>query len=157
METLSSTEPHYIRCVKPNNVLKPAIFENLNVIQQLRCGVSTVRTFHNILFCSWVSTTEVLQLLRFWLLTHKFVLILLRVSWKLLESVVLVIQQSGRFMTFSIVLVFLLRMFWRESKFCSWYNLYRWNMPCIFPMYLMIPTFCAVMTTKLRAECFWIR
>jgi len=40
METLNSTEPHYIRCVKPNNVLKPAIFENLNIIQQLRCGVS---------------------------------------------------------------------------------------------------------------------
>ncbi|KAL2471932.1 Myosin family protein with Dil domain [Abeliophyllum distichum] len=38
METLSLTEPHYIRCVKPNNVLKPAIFENLNIIQQLRCG-----------------------------------------------------------------------------------------------------------------------
>ncbi|XP_042508452.1 myosin-17-like isoform X2 [Macadamia integrifolia] len=38
METLSSTEPHYIRCVKPNNVLKPAIFENLNIINQLRCG-----------------------------------------------------------------------------------------------------------------------
>ncbi|KAJ4717840.1 Myosin [Melia azedarach] len=38
METLSATEPHYIRCVKPNNVLKPAIFENLNVLQQLRCG-----------------------------------------------------------------------------------------------------------------------
>ncbi|KAL6222010.1 hypothetical protein ACLB2K_005402 [Fragaria x ananassa] len=38
METLSSTEPHYIRCVKPNNVLKPAIFENFNIIQQLRCG-----------------------------------------------------------------------------------------------------------------------
>ncbi|CAA2963472.1 myosin-17-like [Olea europaea subsp. europaea] len=38
METLSSTEPHYIRCVKPNNVLKPAIFENVNIMQQLRCG-----------------------------------------------------------------------------------------------------------------------
>ncbi|CAA6655402.1 unnamed protein product [Spirodela intermedia] len=38
METLSVTEPHYIRCVKPNNVLKPAIFENKNVLQQLRCG-----------------------------------------------------------------------------------------------------------------------
>ncbi|KAK4772709.1 hypothetical protein SAY86_014484 [Trapa natans] len=38
METLSSMEPHYIRCVKPNNDLKPAIFENINVIQQLRCG-----------------------------------------------------------------------------------------------------------------------
>ena len=41
METLSVTEPHYIRCVKPNNVLKPAIFENSNVLQQLRCGVSS--------------------------------------------------------------------------------------------------------------------
>ncbi|KAK7397333.1 hypothetical protein VNO78_18501 [Psophocarpus tetragonolobus] len=38
METLSSTEPHYIRCVKPNNLLKPAIFENANIMQQLRCG-----------------------------------------------------------------------------------------------------------------------
>ncbi|CAK9140658.1 unnamed protein product [Ilex paraguariensis] len=38
METLNSTEPHYIRCVKPNNLLKPAVFENVNVMQQLRCG-----------------------------------------------------------------------------------------------------------------------
>ncbi|KAK6122938.1 hypothetical protein DH2020_043315 [Rehmannia glutinosa] len=38
LETLSATEPHYIRCVKPNNLLKPAIFENANVLQQLRCG-----------------------------------------------------------------------------------------------------------------------
>lgn len=38
METLNTTEPHYIRCVKPNNLLKPAIFENMNVMQQLRCG-----------------------------------------------------------------------------------------------------------------------
>ncbi|XP_059435780.1 myosin-9 isoform X1 [Corylus avellana] len=38
METLNSTEPHYIRCVKPNNFLKPAIFENVNIMQQLRCG-----------------------------------------------------------------------------------------------------------------------
>ncbi|XP_077250914.1 myosin-8-like isoform X2 [Tasmannia lanceolata] len=38
LETLSSTEPHYIRCVKPNNLLKPAIFESTNVLQQLRCG-----------------------------------------------------------------------------------------------------------------------
>ncbi|XXG90609.1 hypothetical protein AAC387_Pa12g2336 [Persea americana] len=38
LETLSATEPHYIRCVKPNNLLKPAIFENNNVLQQLRCG-----------------------------------------------------------------------------------------------------------------------
>eukprot|EP00257_Ricinus_communis_P026051 XP_025013465.1 myosin-6 [Ricinus communis] len=38
LETLSATEPHYIRCVKPNNLLKPAIFENKNILQQLRCG-----------------------------------------------------------------------------------------------------------------------
>ncbi|PON94902.1 Myosin [Trema orientale] len=38
LETLSVTEPHYIRCVKPNNLLKPAIFENKNILQQLRCG-----------------------------------------------------------------------------------------------------------------------
>ncbi|XVF06361.1 hypothetical protein REPUB_Repub06bG0041500 [Reevesia pubescens] len=38
METLNSTEPHYIRCVKPNNLLKPAVFENQNIMQQLRCG-----------------------------------------------------------------------------------------------------------------------
>lgn len=42
METLNATEPHYIRCVKPNNQLKPAIFENANIMQQLRCGVSTI-------------------------------------------------------------------------------------------------------------------
>ncbi|XP_042054026.1 myosin-11-like [Salvia splendens] len=38
METLSATEPHYVRCVKPNNLLKPAVFENQNILQQLRCG-----------------------------------------------------------------------------------------------------------------------
>ncbi|XP_010540938.1 PREDICTED: myosin-14 isoform X2 [Tarenaya hassleriana] len=38
LETLNATEPHYIRCVKPNNLLKPSIFENQNVLQQLRCG-----------------------------------------------------------------------------------------------------------------------
>ncbi|XWS36516.1 hypothetical protein CRYUN_Cryun20dG0091400 [Craigia yunnanensis] len=38
LETLSTTEPHYIRCVKPNNLLKPSIFENKNTLQQLRCG-----------------------------------------------------------------------------------------------------------------------
>ncbi|KAL2340088.1 hypothetical protein Fmac_008028 [Flemingia macrophylla] len=38
LETLNAIEPHYIRCVKPNNLLKPGIFENNNVLQQLRCG-----------------------------------------------------------------------------------------------------------------------
>nr|PNR62622.1 hypothetical protein PHYPA_001046 [Physcomitrium patens] len=38
MESLNTTELHYIQCVKPNMVHKPGRFENLNVIQQLRCG-----------------------------------------------------------------------------------------------------------------------
>ncbi|AAB80627.1 Strong similarity to Arabidopsis myosin MYA1 (gb/Z28389) [Arabidopsis thaliana] len=38
LESLSTTEPHYIRCVKPNNLLKPDIFENINILHQLRCG-----------------------------------------------------------------------------------------------------------------------
>lgn len=42
MDTLNSTEPHYIRCVKPNNELKPAILESNNVMQQLRSGVSSI-------------------------------------------------------------------------------------------------------------------
>ncbi|KAK3138149.1 hypothetical protein QOZ80_5AG0365180 [Eleusine coracana subsp. coracana] len=61
METLSSTEPHYIRCIKPNNILKPATFENINVLQQLRCsgvleairiscaGYPTRKIFHDFL------------------------------------------------------------------------------------------------------------
>ncbi|XP_040384389.1 protein OPAQUE1 isoform X3 [Oryza brachyantha] len=38
METLSSTEPHYIRCVKPNSLNYPQKFENGSVLQQLRSG-----------------------------------------------------------------------------------------------------------------------
>ncbi|XP_010526029.1 PREDICTED: myosin-15 [Tarenaya hassleriana] len=38
METLSSTEPHYVRCVKPNSLNRPQKFENLSVLHQLRCG-----------------------------------------------------------------------------------------------------------------------
>ncbi|KAK3134970.1 hypothetical protein QOZ80_5BG0413040 [Eleusine coracana subsp. coracana] len=61
METLSSTEPHYIRCIKPNNILKPSTFENINVLQQLRCsgvleairiscaGYPTRKIFHDFL------------------------------------------------------------------------------------------------------------
>ncbi|RZC68060.1 hypothetical protein C5167_031318 [Papaver somniferum] len=39
MESLKATEPHYIRCVKPNSSNKPHKFESPNVLQQLRCGV----------------------------------------------------------------------------------------------------------------------
>lgn len=49
LETLSHTEPHYVRCVKPNNVLKPNIFENQNILQQLRCGVSNNFTTYALL------------------------------------------------------------------------------------------------------------
>ncbi|XP_024022707.1 myosin-15 [Morus notabilis] len=38
METLSSTQPHYIRCVKPNSLNRPQKFENLSILHQLRCG-----------------------------------------------------------------------------------------------------------------------
>ncbi|CAN1844962.1 XI-E [Linum perenne] len=38
MEILNSTDPHFVRCVKPNHSLKPSIFENLYVMQQLRSG-----------------------------------------------------------------------------------------------------------------------
>jgi hypothetical protein len=58
METLSSTEPHYIRCVKPNSVLKPAIFENTNVLQQLRCSVRNI--LHTLSLNFFVSSIMVL-------------------------------------------------------------------------------------------------
>ncbi|TVU28761.1 hypothetical protein EJB05_20294 [Eragrostis curvula] len=38
METLNSTEPHYVRCVKPNSANRPQLFENQSVLHQLRCG-----------------------------------------------------------------------------------------------------------------------
>ncbi|KAL6851666.1 hypothetical protein ACP4OV_020230 [Aristida adscensionis] len=71
METLSSTEPHYIRCIKPNNLLKPATFENINVLQQLRCsgvleairiscaGYPTRKIFHDFLCRFHVLAPEV--------------------------------------------------------------------------------------------------
>ncbi|KAL0681412.1 hypothetical protein Bca4012_048259 [Brassica carinata] len=65
METLSSTEPHYIRCVKPNNVLKPAIFENLNgVLEAIRiscAGYPTKRTFYDFLNRFGVLAPDVLE------------------------------------------------------------------------------------------------
>ncbi|KAG6430282.1 hypothetical protein SASPL_108346 [Salvia splendens] len=73
METLSATEPHYVRCVKPNNLLKPAIFENQNILQQLRCsgvleairiscaGYPTRRPFFEFLNRFGLLATEALQ------------------------------------------------------------------------------------------------
>ncbi|XP_020231511.1 myosin-9 isoform X2 [Cajanus cajan] len=73
MDTLNLTEPHYIRCVKPNSQLKSCLFENLNVIQQLRSGgvLEAVRikcagfpthwTFHDFLTRLRVLAPEVLR------------------------------------------------------------------------------------------------
>lgn len=46
MKTLAAMEPHYIRCVKPNSLNKPMLFEPANVLHQLRCGgvLEAVRT-----------------------------------------------------------------------------------------------------------------
>ncbi|XP_073223061.1 myosin-11 isoform X2 [Cicer arietinum] len=73
MDALNLTEPHYIRCVKPNSLLKPGIFENMNVIHQLRsggvleavrikcAGFPTHRTFHEFLTRLGILAPEVLH------------------------------------------------------------------------------------------------
>lgn len=38
MASLSTMEPHYVRCIKPNSVMQPSEFDNKLVLQQLRCG-----------------------------------------------------------------------------------------------------------------------
>ena len=38
MDSLHTMEPHYIRCIKPNSSNVPMVFENSNVLHQLRCG-----------------------------------------------------------------------------------------------------------------------
>ena len=38
MAKLNATQPHYVRCIKPNASNKPALFEPGAVLQQLRCG-----------------------------------------------------------------------------------------------------------------------
>jgi myosin-5 len=35
---LLAMEPHYVRCVKPNSLNRPGLFESNNVLHQLRCG-----------------------------------------------------------------------------------------------------------------------
>ncbi|KAI5013652.1 hypothetical protein ZWY2020_037182 [Hordeum vulgare] len=61
LETLSTVEPHYIRCIKPNNVLKPAIFENSNVLQQLRCGDKLSRIPTRLTFYEFVNRFGILH------------------------------------------------------------------------------------------------
>ncbi len=38
MDNLRRTEPHFIRCIKPNEVKKPGIIEAQSVLEQLRCN-----------------------------------------------------------------------------------------------------------------------
>ncbi|KAK9106296.1 hypothetical protein Syun_022307 [Stephania yunnanensis] len=37
MQRLENTTPHFIRCIKPNNLQQPALYEQGLVLQQLRC------------------------------------------------------------------------------------------------------------------------
>ena len=45
MDTLNSTEPHYVRCIKPNDTKEAFGYNTERVVQQLRaCGVlETIR------------------------------------------------------------------------------------------------------------------
>ncbi|XP_010869967.4 unconventional myosin-Vb [Esox lucius] len=45
MEALNSTTPHYVRCIKPNDLKEPFVFDPKRAVQQLRaCGVlETIR------------------------------------------------------------------------------------------------------------------
>nr|XP_029132855.1 unconventional myosin-Vb-like [Labrus bergylta] len=45
METLNNTTPHYVRCIKPNDLKEPFMFDPRRTVQQLRaCGVlETIR------------------------------------------------------------------------------------------------------------------
>ena len=38
MTMLKSTQPHYIRCIKPNEKKKESLFEGSHVLRQLRCA-----------------------------------------------------------------------------------------------------------------------
>lgn len=37
MQRLENTTPHFIRCIKPNNLQSPGVYEQELVLQQLRC------------------------------------------------------------------------------------------------------------------------
>lgn len=69
LEILNSIEPHYIRYVKPNNLLIPAIFKNENIMRQLLCGVTNLylsKSRHSHMWYTNVAiTTQVNPLLTF--------------------------------------------------------------------------------------------
>lgn len=112
LETLSTTEPHYIRCVKPNNLLKPAIFENNNVLQQLRCGVRRFSLFGY----TCIAILFIINLINFsryysFCQDHFFFFNNFRGSWKQLGLAVLDIPQDGHSVISLIVLASLLLKF----------------------------------------------
>jgi myosin heavy subunit len=54
METLTATAPHYVRCVKPNALKLPAVFDNDLVLNQLRYAgmMETIKIRYCLLPCS---------------------------------------------------------------------------------------------------------
>ena len=38
MTAVRSTQPHYVRCLKPNAKASPRLFDRPNIVRQLRCG-----------------------------------------------------------------------------------------------------------------------
>jgi myosin-5 len=53
MSQLLTMEPHYVRCVKPNSLNQPGLFENSNALHQLRCGGEVIS--------QWLSCAAVCQ------------------------------------------------------------------------------------------------
>ncbi|KAI5444644.1 hypothetical protein KIW84_013063 [Lathyrus oleraceus] len=47
MQRLENTTPHFIRCIKPNNLQSPRSYEPGLVLQQLRCG-GVLEVFQNL-------------------------------------------------------------------------------------------------------------
>lgn len=109
METLSVTEPHYIRCVKPNNVLKPAIFENINIIHQLRCGVSIFHILIVICKSDFVGSVDIVGSLTAFFSFPCIILVFnffFRVFLRQLGLAALAILPDAHLTIFKIVLVF---------------------------------------------------
>ena len=69
METINSTEVHYIRCIKPNEAKTPFLFDSSYILQQLRaCGVlETIR-----ISCAGYPSRWVFEefISRYYMLTH---------------------------------------------------------------------------------------
>lgn len=66
MSQLLTMEPHYVRCVKPNGLNRPGLFENTNALHQLRCGGKC-----SVLICILVHLyTSCLRLLSFNMLAY---------------------------------------------------------------------------------------